>query len=134
MVEAAPSTPFIMAEPDLLLELLVVAFYAPAHFGKVGEASERRLGVERREPIFGGLGLILGPLDQQRLLTTPRSAPDRRRANAQAGKSRRQLGSRTLAPGDRAPSVFGQPERKFFDAHALFRRDPIPYRMHFDPV
>jgi hypothetical protein len=33
-VEAAPSSPFNMAEPDLLLELLVIALDAPAQFGE----------------------------------------------------------------------------------------------------
>jgi hypothetical protein len=30
MVEAAPSAPFVIAEPDLLLELLIIAFDTPA--------------------------------------------------------------------------------------------------------
>ena len=30
MVEAAPAAPFVVTEPDLLLELLIVALDAPA--------------------------------------------------------------------------------------------------------
>ena len=41
MVEAAPSAPLEVAEPDLLLELLVVTFDAPAQFGGVDELTER---------------------------------------------------------------------------------------------
>src|SRR5262245_48223527 len=38
MVEAAPASAFEMAEPDLLLELLVVALDAPAHHGDIDHA------------------------------------------------------------------------------------------------
>src|ERR1700689_4379436 len=33
MMEASPSAPFVVAELDLLLEFLVIALDAPAHFG-----------------------------------------------------------------------------------------------------
>jgi hypothetical protein len=41
MVEAAPSSPFEVAEPNLLFEFLVVTFDAPAQFGGVDELMER---------------------------------------------------------------------------------------------
>jgi hypothetical protein len=40
MVEAAPAAPFVVAEPDLLLEVLVVALDAPAQFGDVDQSAE----------------------------------------------------------------------------------------------
>src|SRR6202163_4174081 len=40
MVEAAPSAPFIMAEPDLLLEFLIVALDAPAQLGEIDQRPE----------------------------------------------------------------------------------------------
>src|SRR6202051_4068217 len=40
MVETSPAAPFIVAEPDLLLEVLVVPLDAPAHFGDVDELPE----------------------------------------------------------------------------------------------
>ena len=40
MMEAAPATPLIVAETDLLLELLIVTFDAPSHFGKIDELAE----------------------------------------------------------------------------------------------
>ena len=42
MVEAAPSSPFEVAEPNLLFEFLVVTFDAPAQFGGVDDLMERR--------------------------------------------------------------------------------------------
>jgi hypothetical protein len=35
MVETSPVAPFVVAKPDLLLEVLVVALDGPAHFGDV---------------------------------------------------------------------------------------------------
>jgi hypothetical protein len=38
MMEASPSAPFVVAEPDLLLEFLVID--APAHFGDIDQPTE----------------------------------------------------------------------------------------------
>jgi hypothetical protein len=40
VVEAAPSSPFKMPEPDFLLELLIVAFDTPAQLGDVHQSAE----------------------------------------------------------------------------------------------
>jgi hypothetical protein len=40
MMEATPSAPFIMAEPDLLLEFLIVAFDAPPQLCCVNQIAE----------------------------------------------------------------------------------------------
>jgi hypothetical protein len=40
VVEAAPPTSFEVAEPHLLLELVIIALDAPAQFGDVDEAAE----------------------------------------------------------------------------------------------
>ena len=65
MMEAAPSAPFEMPEPDLLLELLIVALDAPAQLGEIDQAVEGDVLRKRREPVFGRLVLALRPLDQQ---------------------------------------------------------------------
>jgi len=47
MMEAAPSAPFIVTKPDLLLELLIVTLNAPAQLGGVEQIEVRdvlRLG------------------------------------------------------------------------------------------
>ena len=41
MVEAAPASPFEVAEPNLLFEFLIIAFDAPAQFGGTDELMER---------------------------------------------------------------------------------------------
>ena len=43
MVKAAPTAPFEMAEPDLLLEFLIVALDAPAQLGEIDQTVERDL-------------------------------------------------------------------------------------------
>ena len=40
VVEATPSTPLEMPEPDLLLEFLVIALDAPAQLGEVDQRAE----------------------------------------------------------------------------------------------
>src|SRR6266849_5609163 len=65
MMEATPSASFIMPEPDLLLELLIIAFDAPAQLGGVDQIAECDAARQGRKPILGRLLLALGPLDQQ---------------------------------------------------------------------
>src|SRR3954470_17244992 len=67
MMEAAPSAALEVAKPNLLLEFLVVALDAPAQLCAVHQALQRRAFGQRREPVFGWLALVLGPLDQQPL-------------------------------------------------------------------
>ena len=65
MVKASPSTALKMAEPDFLLEVLIIALDAPAQLGQIDQTMERGVCWNRREPVFGWLALALGPLDQQ---------------------------------------------------------------------
>jgi hypothetical protein len=41
MVEATPSAPFKMPEPDLLLEFLIIALDTPAQLGGIDQIAER---------------------------------------------------------------------------------------------
>src|SRR5258708_29742167 len=97
MVEAAPSAPFIVPEPDFLLELLIVALDAPAQLGKINEPLEADVLRQCREPIFGWRGLTFGPFDQQPLFHQLRPVhlvvPD---ANAYPRKARGQPVGRAL--------------------------------------
>src|SRR5215831_6054776 len=68
MMEALPAAALIMPEANFLLEVVIVALDAPPQFGEIDEAAERHVGVNGCEPIFGGLGLALGPFDEQCLL------------------------------------------------------------------
>ena len=62
-MEAAPSAPFEMPEPDLLLEFLIVALDAPAQLGDVDQPAEGDALGKGREPVFGRLILALRPLN-----------------------------------------------------------------------
>ena len=91
MVEATPSAPFKIPEPDLLLEFLIVAFDAPAQFGNIHKHRKFDVFRQGREPVFGRLLLALGPLDQQPFLRARfgEFLVAMRRANAQTSKARR---------------------------------------------
>ena len=65
MVKASPSPPFKMAEPYLLLEVLIVTLDAPAQLGQIDQTMERGVFWNRREPVFDRLALALGPFDQE---------------------------------------------------------------------
>src|SRR6266853_1552094 len=115
MMEAAPSAPFIVSKPDLLLEFLIVPLDTPAQLGKVDELAEADIGWQRRQPIFGRLGFAYGPLDQQPLLRQQfRLELAMSDPNAHAGEARRQPLGRTLSPPDRVPGIFGQITRQAF--------------------
>src|SRR4249920_3932912 len=112
MMEAAPSAPFIVPEPDLLLELLIIPLDTPAQLGEVDELAEADFRRQRREPIFGRLDFALGPLDQQPLLRCQfRDQPIMPDPNAYTRKARRQPIGRPFPPSDRTPSMLGQSKR-----------------------
>src|SRR6202171_3894170 len=60
VMEAAPSAPFIVSKPYLLLEFLIISLDTPAQLGKVDEPAEADVRRQRREPVFGRLGFALG--------------------------------------------------------------------------
>ena len=65
MMEATPAAPFVMTEPDLLLEFLIVALDAPAQLGQIDELREADVLRQRGELVFGWLCFALRPFDQQ---------------------------------------------------------------------
>src|SRR5512139_4239078 len=116
-MEAAPSSSFKMAEPDLLLELLVVTLDTPAQFGQIDETGEADVVRQSRQPILGRLLLAFGPFDEKPFfrprLTAIEVAPGD--TNTQARKARSQRSIRSLAPGDRPPCSSRKAEGKGFD-------------------
>jgi hypothetical protein len=64
MMEATPPAPFIMPEPNLLLEFLIIAFDAPPQLGGVDQIAERDVFRQGREPVLGRRILALGPAFQ----------------------------------------------------------------------
>ena len=111
MVEAAPAPSFKMSQPDLLLELLIVAFDPPSQLGNVDEVPpERNVFRKRRQPIFDRLVVAIGPFNQQPLLRPTVGEPviPMRDTNAHTGKSRGQLLPRAFPPCDCAPGTQGR--------------------------
>jgi hypothetical protein len=52
-----------MAEPKFLLQLLIIAFDAPAQFCDIDQTVECNVLGQGREPVFGRLRLVLRPFD-----------------------------------------------------------------------
>lgn len=67
MVKAAPAAPFVVVEPEFLLEFLVVALDAPALMGDRDQLVEGAGLRQRREVVLLRLRLMSGPFDQQPL-------------------------------------------------------------------
>ena len=67
VVEASPPAPFIVAETEFLLQLLVVALDPPSQLGDIDQTLKADLLGQCGKPIFGRLGFALRPLDQQPL-------------------------------------------------------------------
>src|SRR5215475_4549195 len=107
MMEAAPTSPLVMTEPEFLLELLVVALDAPPEFRGVDQAGEGDIGRQGGEPVFGRLGLTLGPFDQQPFLGSwlREIVVAMGSADPDPGIARDEPVGRALAPGDGQPSL-----------------------------
>src|SRR4051794_40456545 len=106
MVEAAPAASFVVSQAQFLFQLLVIALDPPAQFGQIDQAIERHVRWESGKPILGGLGLTLGPFDQQPFLA-PRLGPPLVMMGCphpNPSKARGQRARTSLAPGDRLPA------------------------------
>src|SRR3954451_19062640 len=118
MMEAAPAASLVVPKAEFLFQLLVIALDPPAQFGQIDQAIEGHVRREGGQPIFGGLGVALGPSDQQPFLV-PRLGPPRVMMGGphpNPGKARRQRSGGSLAPGNRLPACRGQVERERLDA------------------
>src|SRR6266849_638467 len=113
MMEAAPSAPFIVPEPNFLLEILIVALDAPAQFGQINQPAAADLFRQGREPVFGRRLLPLRPFDQQPLLCAVLGQPvTMSDPNTHAGKAREQPIGRPFPPFDLAPGSLRQSKRE----------------------
>src|SRR3979490_558869 len=106
MMEATPAAPFVVTEPDLLLELLIVALDAPAQLGQIDELREADVLRQRGEPVFGWLCFALRAFDQQplrrQLLGDPFVVPEGDPHTGEAGGC---LVGGASPPRHRAPSL-----------------------------
>src|ERR1700758_4837522 len=124
MMKTAPVAALVMAEAELLLELVVIPLYPSARLGNQHEALQRRALGQIGEPVLGWLSFAFWPLDQQPLLRPRlralRIAMCRADPHGRKARGQRALGSR--APGDAAPSAGGQMHCQCLARHRLMRR------------
>lgn len=65
MMKASPTSPFIVAEPQFLFQVLVVPLDAPAHVRLGHQVVQRDVVRQRRQVVFERIGVARGPFDQQ---------------------------------------------------------------------
>src|ERR1700758_645526 len=124
MMKTAPVAALVVAEAELLLELLVIPLDPPARLGHPHEALERGAPGQVGEPVLGWLSRAVRPLDQQPLLWPRlRALPIAMgRADPHGRKARTQLALGSRAPGEAAPSAGGQMHCQCLERHRLMRR------------
>ena len=106
MMKAAPTPSLVVAQTELLFEILIIPFNAPAHLGGLDQIDKGCVSGQRRQPILGRFGLINRPFDQQPLFGTWSAQPllvAMGRAHSDRGKARGQVLVGSLAPTYRAP-------------------------------
>ena len=94
MVKAGPAAALIVAEPEFLLEFLIIALDEPSQLGEIDEALDRGLGGEVGEPVLCRFVCAQGPLDEQPMRQVRWFAP----ADPESGKARARVVAR--ASGD----------------------------------
>src|SRR5262245_11539485 len=138
MMEPSPASSFEMTEPDLLLELLIVALDAPAHHGDIDHALERGVLGQRGQPEFRGLLLALRPLDDQPLLGLLLGRALAGGAYSYAREARDEPRVGAVAPADRTPGPLRQALGELCSRNRLLvappglahqRPGPHPYRI-----
>src|SRR3954462_959921 len=71
MMEAAPAASLVVSKAQFLFQLLVITLDPPAQFGQIDQAIEGHVRRDGGKPVFGRLGVALGPFDEA---ATPRPA------------------------------------------------------------
>src|SRR5215211_3732481 len=114
VVEAAPAAALVGPEPQVRLELLVIALDAPPELGKFNQAREGDLLRQGREPVLGGLLLAFRPLDQEPFLRARFAQPviTMSGSHAHPCEARGEPIGDALAPGDLGPRLRPKSKRQ----------------------
>ena len=112
-----------MAEADLLFQLLIIAFDAPAQFDGVDELVEGDVGRQGRKPILGRFGFGSRATRCEPLLGSQFGAQivAMSRVDAHAREAPLENIVRAFAPLDDLPGLIGQFERQLLDRYGLAR-------------
>ena len=116
MMEASPAAPFVVPEPHLLLEVLVVALDPPAHLGHADEGGPLAVRWQCREPVLGRLVLTRRPFPGRHSTSHPsrgrglESVRSRWAGRMRGASTRPPLGFGASGswPGDRQVRAAGQ--------------------------
>ena len=121
MVEAAPPAPFIIAEAEFLLELLIIALDPSSQLCQIDQTIEGGLFGQGGKPILGRLGFVLQPLDQKPFFSAQlaQQVIAVRRPHSAPGKARGEPIRGSLAPSDRLPRLLRQAEGECLDRDRL---------------
>jgi len=106
MIPARPIAAFVVIQPQLLLELLIVPFDLPPTFGDAHQSPQRVVWWQVAEKVFRGLPLAARPFHQQPdLLMGWLAFVETVRGSDAAGvEARLQPAFRTFSPADLLPS------------------------------
>ena len=121
VVEAPPTSSFVMPESNFLLEILIISLNAPAQLCSIDQPSKADCFGQSGQPVFGRLVLTFWPFDQEPFFRSAFSEViiSMRDANSRAGKAPRQPIGRTLSLLDRAPGLLRKTKSKLLDQNGL---------------
>jgi hypothetical protein len=116
VMEASPTSSFIVAETEFLFQVLVVTLDAPAQFRDVDQRASAHARGQSGQPVFCGPRLSFRPFDQTPFLWSW-GCPviiAMRRADTYGGKRRSKVCDASLTLGYASPGAGGQTDRQFF--------------------
>jgi hypothetical protein len=110
MMKAAPTTSFVVAQPEFLLQFLIIPFNNPAMFGQMHEFHQGGVGRKSGQPVLGWFGFPDWPFDQQPFFRMWVRSPvvAMRGAHPHGGKAGLQFLLHPLPPGHFLPGFGGQ--------------------------
>src|SRR5438093_5171355 len=127
VMEPPPAAAFEMIEPELVLQLLVIAFDAPAQMRQPSERGHGRRRGQRREVVLRWCRLVEGPLTQEPFGRRGLATPTRRRwHDPQRHKARAHAAASAFAPRLRGPRRQRQAADQRRHPHGLLASEAVP--------
>src|SRR6202167_5577014 len=126
MMKPAPTSSLEMPQTQFMFQFFIVAFDDPAQLGQADQVRDFRFHRQGRQPILGGFGFSLPPLDEQPLLGTRFRTLliPMRRTDPHSGELRTEPTLGAGPPGDALPRPLRQPLRQRQDRNRPMPRIP----------